>query len=185
MYIEGWEAYLQHGVQLGPVDAPVRLIEFADFECPFCAKMHQDLKSLRQRYPAQVALAFIHFPLPMHRFAESAARAAEWAGKQGRFEQMQDRLFEQQSAFGLKPWPEFATQAGVLDMAAFEACLADAAPLPRIVHGRNLGEQLNIPGTPAILINGWQLARPPAAEELDEMVRLVLRGKSPVEEAGG
>jgi hypothetical protein len=84
-FIEDWRADLAKGIRMGPTDAPVQLIEFADFECPYCAMFHKYMETLRARYPTQVALTYAHFPLPMHRFAEPAARVAECASDQGQF----------------------------------------------------------------------------------------------------
>lgn len=179
-YVKDWRNHLRSGVRLGLEQAPVQLLEFSDFECPFCASLHKDLKVLRERYPSQVALTYVHFPLSMHRFAESAARAAECAGHQGRFEAIHDLLFEQQNSFGLKPWSDFATEAGVPDSAAFEACVKRTEPVRRIAEGKALGSTLDIKGTPTIVINGWKLARPPSVEELDDMVQAILAGKSPI-----
>jgi protein-disulfide isomerase len=122
----------------------------------------------------------VHFPLPMHRFAEPAARVAECAGDQGRFETMHDLLFERQDKFGLEPWNEFATEAGVADGAAFDACIKRTDPIPRVADGKALGNQLDIQGTPTVVINGWKVGRPPTLDELDRMVKAILAGKSPV-----
>jgi protein-disulfide isomerase len=119
--VDNWRSHLAKGVRFGSATAPVQLIEFADFECPFCASLHVNLKALRDRHPSKVALSFVHFPLPGHRFAKPAARAAECAGEQGRFEAMHDRLFESQDQLGVKSWLEFATDSGVPDLKAFEA----------------------------------------------------------------
>ena len=116
----------------------------------------------------------------MHRFAEPAARVSECAGDQGRFEAMYDLLFEQQYRFGLKPWSEFASEAGVADSAAFEACIKRTEPIPLVTEGKALGSQLDVHGTPTVVINGWKLGRPPTLEELDHMVKAILAGKSPV-----
>jgi protein-disulfide isomerase len=178
--IAHWREGLEKGVRIGPREAPVQLIEFADFECPYCASFHKVLNDLRIRYPTQVALTFVHFPLPMHRFAEPAARVAECAGDQGRFEAMHGLLFEQQDKFGLKSWSEFATEAGVADNAAFEACIKSTDPIPRVVEGKALGKELDVKGTPTVVINGWKLGRPPMLDELDQMVKAILAGKSPV-----
>jgi protein-disulfide isomerase len=180
VFIENWSSHLKDGVQLGLSGAPVQLVEFADFECPHCATFDRTLKTLRGRYPTKIALYYVHFPLSGHRFAEAAARAAECAGAQGRFEEMHDRLFEQQNAFGLKPWSEYAIEAGVSDHAAFEACVTSTAPIPRIESGREFGTKLDIKGTPTLIINGWQLAQPPTSGELEGMVKAVLSGKSPI-----
>jgi protein-disulfide isomerase len=184
MFIENWRPQIDKGVRLGSPGAPVQLIEFADFECPFCALFHKNLQTLRERYPTQVALSFVHYPLSMHRFAEPAARAAECAGEQGHFEMMHDRLFEQQSQLGLKSWREFATDAKVPDLGAFEVCIQRKDPIPRVVEGEKLGEKFNIQGTPTLVVNGWKLGRPPSVEELDRMVKAILAGKSPVSDAG-
>jgi protein-disulfide isomerase len=180
LFIKDWRTDLGKGVRMGPLQAPVELLEFADFECPFCATFHKEVKILRVRYPTQMALTFVHYPLPMHRFAEPAARAAECADRQGRFEAMYDHLFELQDSFGLKPWSEFANEVGVADGATFEACVQSAVPIPRIAEGKQLGLKLDVRGTPTILINGWMLGRPPGVEELDAMVKAILAGKSPV-----
>lgn len=180
-FLKDWRDDLGRGVRLGPADAPVQAIEFADFECPFCASFHRDLKALRARYPTQVALTYVHFPLPMHRFAVPAARVAECAGDQGRFEAMYDLLFEQQDQFGLKPWSEFATEAGVPDSTAFETCVKRTDPIPRVAEGKALGKLLDVQGTPTIVINGWKLGRPPSLEEMDHMVKAILAGKSPID----
>ena len=180
IFLKDWRADLVKGIRMGPAEAPVQLLRFSDFECPYCGTFHKDLKTLLGRYPTQVALTFVHFPLPMHRFAEPAARVAECAGEQGRFEPMYDLLFEQQESFGLKPWGDFATEAGVPDGAAFEACIKSTEPLARVTEGKALGNQLDVRGTPTIVINGWKLGRPPSEQELDAMVKAVLAGKSPV-----
>ncbi len=180
--IARWRECLEKGVRIGRGEASVQLVEFADFECPFCGNFHQTLKMLRDRYPNQVALTYVHFPLPGHRFALPAARAAECAGEQGRFEAMYDRLFEQQESFGLRPWTEFAVEAGVPDSAAFDTRIIEhgANPTPRIAEGTLLGKELDVQGTPTLVINGWKLGRPPNLEELDGMVKAILGGKSPV-----
>jgi protein-disulfide isomerase len=180
LFVKDWRTQLAKGVRLGPEQAPVQMLEFADFECPFCASFHKDVKVLRDHYPTQVALTFVHFPLPMHRFALPAARVAECAGDQGRFEAMYDRLFGEQDSFGLKPWSEFATEASVPDSAAFETCIKRTGPIPRVAEGKALGNRLDVQGTPTVVINGWKLGRPPTLDELDHMVKAILAGKSPV-----
>jgi protein-disulfide isomerase len=179
-YIRDWRAQLGHGVRLGSTSAPIQLIEFADFECPYCGDFHKQLKGLREQYPAQVSITYVHFPLQGHRFALPAARASECAGEQGRFEAMYDQLFEGQDSFGLKPWNDYAIAAGVPDLAAFDACTKRTEAVPRIEEGKQLGAKLDVKGTPTLIVNGWMLGRPPSREELDAMVKAVLAGKSPV-----
>ena len=176
-----WRSYLPKGVLIGPSTAPVHLLEFADFECPFCGNFHKTLRVMRDRYPTQVAVTFIHFPLPGHRFAMPAARVAECAGDQGRFREMYDQLFDRQDQLGLKPWSDYATDAGVPDIAAFDACIRKTDPIPRAEEGKALGAKLDVQGTPTIFINGWKLGHPPTDAELDQMVQRILAGNSPVD----
>jgi protein-disulfide isomerase len=180
-FIKNWRMDLSKGHRMGLEQAPVQLMEFADFECPYCANFYKDVQALRTRYPTQVALTCVHFPLPMHRFAEPAARVADCAADQGRFEAMYDQLFEGQDRFGLKPWDDYATAASVPDIAAFDACIERNDPIPRVEEGKALGKKLDIQGTPTIIINGWKLGKPPTEAELDQMVQRILAGKPPVD----
>lgn len=180
VFVANWKSYIGDGVQLGQPTGRVQLIEFADFECPYCGQFHQTLKTLLQHYPDKVALTFMHFPLKGHRFAIAAARVAECADQQGRFAAMQDQLFEGQESFGLKPWTQYATSAGVPDLAAFAACVQKTEPIPRVVKDEHLGNTLDVQATPTLIINGWKLGHPPSEEELDAMVKAVLAGKQPV-----
>ena len=180
VFVENWQAHLEKAVRLGPPDAAVKLIEFADFECPYCARFHEMLRELRTKYPEAVAVYFVHYPLEMHRFAEPAARAAECAGQQGRFEAMHDVLFTQQRSIGLKNWSEFAAEAGVADLSMFESCRKSTDPLPRVMDGRQLADELQVKGTPTLLVNGWKLGSPPGRGELERMVKAILSGQSPL-----
>jgi protein-disulfide isomerase len=178
--IPQWRDELKKGIRLGPEAAPVQLIEFADFECPFCGSFYKTLRALRERYPMQVSLIYVHFPLRGHRFALPAARVAECASEQGRFEAMYDQLFEGQASLGLKPWSDYATAAGVPDLEKFDACIKKSDPIRRVEEGKELGAQIDVQGTPTLVINGWKLGRPPTEDELDGMVKKILAGKSPV-----
>jgi len=181
VWLPDWHNYLDRGERIGSTGASVQLVEFADFECPFCGTFHQTMKEVRARYPSQVALTFVHFPLPMHRFAIPAARVAECARNQGHFEAMHDQLFEGQDHFGLKPWVDYATAAAVPDMTEFDACVKNTNPIPRVEEGKALGAKLDVHGTPTVIINGWKLEHPPSEQELEKMVQRVLAGKQPVD----
>jgi len=181
VFVSDWKSSLFKGVQFGSSAAPVQLIEFADFECPYCGELHKTLKLLRGRYAEQISLTYMHLPIPGHRFAVPSARAAECAGEQGRFEAMHDQLFEAQDQLGLRPWDDYAVAAGVPDLPTFSACIRRTGPLLRVDAGKALAAKLDIQGTPTLIINGWKLGRPPNEQELDTMVQRVLAGKQPVE----
>jgi len=103
---------------------------------------------------------------------------------QGRFEAMYDQLYEGQESFGLKPWSVYAAAAGVPDLAQFAVCVGKSDPIPLVEEGKQLGAQIDVHGTPTVVISGWKLGRPPSEQELDAMVKAVLAGKEPVSGAG-
>lgn len=182
VYVESWREVLKVGIRLGPEAAPVQLVEFADFECPACAQFEATASGIRARYPDQVSLVFAHSPLSFHKFAEPAARAAECADRQGRFDPMRTALFERQKSFGLIAWSEYAKQAGIANMEAFETCMQETHVLPRVQSGRRLAQEFGAQGTPTVLINGWLLPLPPSLDELDQYVSRIVSGREPVEE---
>jgi protein-disulfide isomerase len=179
-FVPEWRRALAKGVTLGSQNAPVQLIEFADFQCPYCRSFYRVLQSVQQRFPGKVALTFIHLPLEVHEFAEAAARAAECAGDQGRFQQMYDYLFQHPESVKEFQSVQLAQAAKVPDVPRFEACTRNDAQLPRIVEGKQLAQAFTVRGTPTLLINGWKLTAPPTASELNQMVDAVLQGKPPV-----
>jgi len=178
-YVQDWQEKLKGASSSASFTAPVQIFEFIDLECPYCARYQRDLKGLRARYPTQVALTYVHLPLPMHLSAEAAARASECAGEQGRFEEMVDHLFGGQAEFESAQWDKFARDAGVADLTIFNACVQSNEPVTRIVEGRRLAEKLNIQGTPTVVINGWKFPHPPGAERLDRIVQAILAEESP------
>ena len=109
-----------------------------------------------------------------------AARAAECASDQGHFEAMYEKLFEGQESFGLTPWSEYAAAAGLPDPAAFDGCMKRTNPVPRVEQDKELGTNLDVKGTPTLIVNGWMLARPPSSDELVAMITAILAGKSPI-----
>lgn len=178
--VKDWKSLVGQGELMGSTSSPVQLIEFADFECPFCGEFHTKLKALRARYATQLSLTYVHFPIPGHRFALLAARVSECAGAQGRFEAIYDRLFDEQDEFGLKPWSDYANEAGVPDLSAFAECIKQTGTFRQIEAGKQLGAKLNVNATPTLIVNGWLLTQPPSDDQLDHMIKSILAGKSPI-----
>lgn len=176
-YIKDWRSNLSVGTTLGSAQAKVQVVEFADFECPFCGSLHPRLKRLRGRYPHDVALVFVHVPIDGHRFSMSAARAAECAGDQGQFETMHDKLFEDQQELGRKPWSSFAAEARVPDLSKFQACVDSGVVTPKIAQGQELAQKLSVHGTPTVMVNGWLLSKAPNDADFDAIVAAILSGK--------
>jgi len=171
-----WSRMTSSGERDGLVVAPVQIVEFADFECPVCRRFESVLRGVKKRYGDSLSLTFVHYPLSYHRFAISAARAAECAAVQGRFTRMHDVLFEQQDSLGLKPYTEFAQEAGVADAGAFASCSARRDTVQRIKDGLALGDDLHILGTPTVVVNGWYVSALPTPSELDTIINRSLRG---------
>jgi NhaA family Na+:H+ antiporter len=104
---------------LGPAEAPVTLVEYGDFECPFCARSYPAVKSIRRELGDRLRFVFRHFPRPEHPHARHAAEAAEAAAAQARFWQMHNMLFERQSALEDRDLVDYAAAIG-LDVGRFE-----------------------------------------------------------------
>jgi protein-disulfide isomerase len=155
------------------------LIEFADFQCPYCQSFYRVLQSVQQRYPNKIALTFVHLPLPFHEFAQPLAQAAECAADQGRFQELYDYLFQHAESLAQLQSGELANAARVQDVARFEACTRNDTELRRIVEGKDLAKEFDVKGTPTLLINGWKLTASPTSKEFGEMIEAVLQGKPP------
>ena len=138
---------------LGPADAPVTLVEFSDFECPYCGRFYRTLKRLREEFGDSLQVVYRHFPLPTHPHAEQAARASLCAADQGRFWEMHDALFEGQDELTQTGLREKAERLA-LDMEDYAACMADDRHDARIAQDVREGERIGIDGTPAVFLNG-------------------------------
>lgn len=137
----------------GPANAPVTIAEFSDFQCPFCGKVEPTLKQIEQVYKGKVRIVWKHLPLPFHKNAMPAALAAEAARSQGKFWEMHEKLFANQSALDLADLRKYASELG-LNMAQFDKDLADIAKKKRIDDDAAEARALGITGTPGFIING-------------------------------
>jgi protein-disulfide isomerase len=140
---------------MGKADAPVALVEFSDFQCPYCARVQPDLKALLEKYPDKVKLVFKHFPLDFHQQARPAAIATMAAQEQGKFWQMHDVLFQNQAGLASANMEDLAKQAG-LDVARFKKDYSDKAADydKRVADDMQLGAQSGVQGTPSLYIGG-------------------------------
>lgn len=143
------------GVSRGPEDAPITIIEFSDFQCPFCQRFHQTtLVPLLKQYEGKVRFVYRHFPLTtIHPYAGPAAEASECARDQGKFWEFHDFLFNNQDQIPSQNWSGFAKQVG-LDTTAFEACISSRKNLKLVQDDYNLAVSLGLTGTPSFFVNG-------------------------------
>jgi protein-disulfide isomerase len=145
----------------GNVKAPVTIVEFSDFQCPFCARARPTVNRVREAYGDKVRILFRDFPLQMHPQATKASEAASCAGDQGKFWEMHDRLFANQARLQVPELKQHATDLG-LDAEAFGGCLDSGKYASKWQQGLADGTQYGVTGTPAFFINGRPLmgARP-------------------------
>jgi protein-disulfide isomerase len=146
---------------MGPEDAKVAIVEFIDFQCPFCSRVNATLERVRDRYGKDVRVVFKHLPLRMHPRAPAAHAAAEAAHRQGRFWEMHDKIFSNQREMSPQKYVEYAGELG-LDLEQFQSDVASASVKSRVDADAAEAARLGITGTPGFLINGRFLsgARP-------------------------
>jgi protein-disulfide isomerase len=138
----------------GPKEAPVTLVEYGDFECPFCGQAYGDLKEIEAEMGPRLRFVFRNFPLvTAHAHAESAALSAEAAAAQGRFWEMHDRLFENQDALEIENLVEYARSVG-LDVRQFIDDLKAGRFLSKVKEDFMSGVRSGVSGTPGFFING-------------------------------
>ena len=138
----------------GSSGAPVMLVEYGDYECPYCGAAYPIVKRLQRELGDRLTLVFRNFPLTeAHPHAERAAESAEAAGAQGKFWEMHDQLFENQQALAPKNLVDYARQLG-LDDARVERELTDGTWRPRVRGDFRGGVRSGVNGTPTFFING-------------------------------
>jgi protein-disulfide isomerase len=145
------------GFVRGAKDAPVTIVEFSDFQCPFCKSASTTVKQLVERYPGKVKWVFRDFPIPnLHPAAPKAHEAARCAAEQGKFWEYHDVLFEKSPRQAPEELKQYAKDLN-LDTTAFAACLDSGKHEAQVNEDMNEGAQLGITGTPTYFINGRQL----------------------------
>lgn len=156
------------GHRIGPDDAPVKILEFGDYECPGCQSFHSTLKAVLAEFPGSVAFIYRHFPLPYHKQAYPAARAAECAADQGRFKHYHDLLYDHSDRLG--EWDVIARMAAIPRLEAFQSCMRDTARVVQVEQDRVAASSFRAAGTPAIIINGVYLAVTPDSARLHDLI---------------
>lgn len=137
----------------GPATAPVTIVEFSDYQCPFCARVVPTLTKLRSVYGDKVRLVFKDFPLPNHPQAVKAAEAAHCAGEQGKYWEMHDRLFANQQGLQVPQLKDHAT-ALELDATRFGQCLDSGKYTAAVNKDLEYGNSLGVSSTPTVYVNG-------------------------------
>lgn len=141
------------GPSKGPANAPITIVEFSDFECPFCSRINPTIDQVMAKYGDKVRVVFRQFPLSFHANAEKAAQASLCANEQGKFWQLHDAMFANQRALGVDQLKAKAGELG-LDAAAFGTCLDSGRHAATVKADIEAGSAAGVSGTPALFING-------------------------------
>ncbi len=154
------ESLIDDDAVLGDDDAPVTMVEFSDYECPFCGRFYsQTLPQIKEEYinKGKVKLVYRDFPLNFHPQAQKAAEAAECAGEQDKYYEMHDLLFTQGVQGGVASFKQYASQIG-LNTAKFNDCLDSGKMISEIRKDLADGSAAGVQGTPAFFINGVEVS---------------------------
>jgi protein-disulfide isomerase len=171
-----WDSLQSAGHRIGSVSAPITIVEFSDFQCPYCARFAQEvLGPALMRYPGAFSLIYRHWPLSVHRDATAAAIASECAAAQGRFEPYHDALFKYQDSIGHWPFERFARRAGVVSPGEFTRCLSSERVAAIVEGDRQTALRLGARGTPTFIVNGLVLSGALDSARLDSIVRATRR----------
>jgi len=167
----------------GPADSPVTIVEFSDFQCPYCRHVVPALQQVLKTYPQQVRLVYRQFPLDFHSNAQKAAEASLCAQDQGKFWEMHDAMFANQQA--LAPDQLKAKAAEItLNTAQFNKCLDSDKYAAKVRQDRALGTAVGVNGTPALFVNGRLLSGAVPFDEIQELIEDELARKGKAGEVG-
>lgn len=157
----------------GAADAPVTMVEYGDFECPYCGIAYPVVKALEAKYGPKLRLVFRSFPLVQHPHAQAAAEAAEFAADHGKFWELHDLLYEHQHALDEPHLLGYARDLG-LDAHALATALREQTYAGIVEEVKEGGQESGIPGTPAFFLNDLLFEDEPSLENLTHAIDYLL-----------
>ncbi|PTL75894.1 thioredoxin domain-containing protein [Vitiosangium sp. GDMCC 1.1324] len=161
----------------GPKNAKVTIVEWSDFQCPFCSRVAPTLKQIKETYPNDVRVVFRHQPLSFHANAKAAAEAAEAAHEQGKFWEMHDKLFANQGSLDRATFEKHAQDLG-LNLAKFKAALDSGKFRAKVEADSAAGSAVGANGTPTFFINGREFV---GAQPFDNFKKIIDEEKARAE----
>jgi protein-disulfide isomerase len=164
------------GPARGPDNAPITIVEFSDFQCPFCSRALGSVEQVMKAYPDKVRLVFRQFPLDMHKEAPKAAEAALCANEQGKFWEYHDVLFQNQQQLAVEQLKQHAGNLK-LDAKKFAECLDSGKMAATVKADMEAGSKVGVTGTPAFFINGVMLSGAQPFEEFKKVIDDELQAK--------
>jgi protein-disulfide isomerase len=165
---------------IGPEDAPITIVEFSDFQCPYCERWHSQVyEPLMAAYPGKIRLVYRNFPLTqIHPQAMSAAEAALCAGEQDAYWQYHDKLFENYDVLGENLYSQIASSLG-LDVTAFKTCMSEHRYQDDIEADLSFSTNLGVQSTPTFFINGIPIIGAQPLTAFQQIIDDELAGKNP------
>jgi protein-disulfide isomerase len=155
---------------LGPEGAPVTIVEFADYECPYCTRGYETMKKVMEKYDGKVRWYYRDFPLAFHRNATAYSVAAICAGEQGKYWEMHDSILENQKTLAKKGGVEGLAGELGLDTATFTTCIGDTAKAKQVMQDMSEGQAVGVSGTPAYFINGIMVSGAQPLENFESVI---------------
>jgi protein-disulfide isomerase len=165
---------IEPGDPASRAQAPIEIVEYSDFQCPYCRELAPTLSKILEKYGSRVRLVWKDYPLSIHSFAREAAEAARCAADQDRFWQYHDILFQRQAEFAHAAFLEFARHLN-LEMTAFESCLRSGKYSLDLAAAAEEAQQLDITSTPTVFVNGRRITGVVPFEVLDRILADELR----------
>jgi protein-disulfide isomerase len=154
----------------GPEDAPITIIEFADYECPYCTRGYTTMRGVMDKYEGKVKWYFRDFPLSFHRNAVSYSVAANCAGEQGKYWEMHDAILDNQKGLVGAGGVEGLAEKIGLDTAAFGTCTGNSESTERVMSDMTDGQAVGVSGTPAYFINGIMISGAQPLENFESII---------------
>jgi protein-disulfide isomerase len=164
------------GPTRGPANAPVTIVEFSDFQCPYCGREYPVIERVMKEYDGKVRLVFRHYPLDFHPFAQKAAEAGACAQDQGKFWELHDKMFTNQAKLAVDDLKGYAKSLG-MDAAKFDKCLDSGEKKPLVEEDTKAGSAAGVNGTPAFFINGVFINGAQPFEQIKQTIDRELKKK--------
>lgn len=163
---------------LGPQDAPVTIIEFSDYQCPYCKLWHDEVfDRLLASYPGKIRFVYRHFPLSGHPEAQPAAEAAQCAGAQNAYWEYHDAIFGEQYGLGRSAYLQYAQDLG-LNVVAFTTCLDDHRYQSMVEDDFDYALGKGVQSTPTFFINGIAVIGAQSYETFKQIIDQELAGEN-------
>ena len=172
---EDWRELGSTGLSFGPPNAPVQLLVFTDFQCPYCRRLAKSIATIRAEFRDSVRVVLRHYPITeSHPEAFDLAKGAECAFQLGRFERYHDLAFELQDSLAIIGPLGLAVRSGVLDTTAFRSCTEDPRTASKITSDVALGDRIGLAGTPLVMVNELRLVGTPTLPGLRSRIEAQL-----------